>query len=821
MRSWSVVWMIMAAFGSAAPFAAMAEAVGPQEAAQWLRRVIPLPKQAAIENKVVVAPDRIVLALRPEASSLERAAAGELAGLFREKTGKEVALSVGEKKADFRIILGVCDARGRILGTPIPGVEGLAKLSCHDQAYLIAPLGADALALAALDPKGVYYAAKTFKQLLFSAFTKEGVVAVPLAKVLDWPDMAERGLWGGSANEDIEWMAERKMNLVEAHASLSIAEDGRGVAKIADGLLARAQSHAVNLVPIITHLEQFPGVVFARFPELQAKGDPEKWRKIGDVRPVCFSQPRAQQILSDWLCDLARYPEVTDVNVWLSENNVPCDCEKCKVVDPFVLQTTLAVRAWEAAKRLRQDIRLRILLTQGSYKSNDKVLAAAPREVGITYYDGGRTYDSSRNPMIYPLLEEYAAKGGWLGCYPQLTASWRIVCPWSAPQFIRARMTEFVSKKLRCLCGYATPSNRFYDFNVTAAAEWSWNAGGRDEREFSAAWAVREGLSDPEKAADWAVMLGPVGWDVYGSRVPYSWVYGNIGGLLKAGRSPQLGSGIFTYFPTREHFDGNLAVCDRAMALARELKAPALVAETRVIRGVVRMLKGLYLLAGDTVKGDKMSPDEKAAAGASLALVDEGSREARDGLLAWGEAVASRLMARPPSRFADTANCIEAVMSQVSDIVTGYGMQDPNRPYRSRQIGRWVTEDFKTGRDQTKTWEVTSFVAGPGRYQVYFQYEKGWYGAGIRRVRMVSASALNGARSGPAADPSQQKELACDDHEGITGHSPKDTLYALDLKEHDPARRYFIVADLRGVPPNSPPDKQGCEGRVNMKKIKE
>ena len=64
-------------------------------------------------------------------------------------------------------------------------------------------------------------------------------------------------------------------------------------------------------------------------------------------------------------------------------------------------------------------------------------------------------------------------------------ASWRIVCPWSGPQFIKYRMTEFVDKNLKCLVGYATPNNRLYDFNVTAAAEWSWNAHGRDERAFA------------------------------------------------------------------------------------------------------------------------------------------------------------------------------------------------------------------------------------------------------------------------------------------------------------------------------------------------
>ena len=49
----------------------------------------------------------------------------------------------------------------------------------------------------------------------------------------------------------------------------------------------------------------------------------------------------------------------------------------------------------------------------------------------------------TETPSLNEFQKQYAKDGGWLGCYPQLTASWRIVCPWSAPQFIKARMTEF------------------------------------------------------------------------------------------------------------------------------------------------------------------------------------------------------------------------------------------------------------------------------------------------------------------------------------------------------------------------------------------
>ncbi len=585
----------------------------------------------------------------------------------------------------------------------------------------------------------------------------------------------------------------------------------------------------MNLVPVITHLDQLPPALFVRYPQLKAvasEDDKKACRNIGDdIQPVCWSQPKAEEILADWLACLAQYPQVSDVMVWLGEEKVSCHCQRCAAVDPFVLQTQVALRAWQTAKRVKPTLRLRILLTQGSYESNAKVLAVVPPEVAVTYYDGNRTYDSSREPMIYPLLAKFAAEGGALGCVPQLTASYRVVCPWTAPQFIKARMTEFVDRRLRRFLGYATPSDRFYEFNVAAAAEWSWNAYGRSEREFAAAWAAHQGLADPEKFADWTVTLGPVGWDVYGGRVPYFWVTRGVWRMFEQGKPPRLGSGVFTYFPTLKYFDADLAACDRAMSLAKELSpAPAaMIEETRVIRGLVEMLKGLYLIADVTTAGDKADDNQRKQAANALLLMDRASREVHSGLVAWGNAVAPKMM--PPEgfsvRFADTLDCLDKVMIEASDAVVALGIPDPGRPYRVRQIGGWATDDFKTGPAQQKTWEVGRVVSGPGRYEVTFQYEGGWYGAKITRVRLIA---------GPAGDASRQTELARDEHEGTTGdqligiagrrqHTPQYAVYTLTLKDYDPKQRYFAVADLLGAAANSPPDQLGCTGYATMRLI--
>jgi hypothetical protein len=479
-----------------------------------------------------------------------------------------------------------------------------------------------------------------------------------------------------------------------------------------------------------------------------------------------------------------------------------------------MLQTRASVQAWESARQIKPGLRLRILLTQGSYKSNAEILAAVPREVEVIYYDGSRTYSASREPMIYPLLEDYAGGGRWLGCYPQLMSSWRLVCPWSGPQFVKTLMSEYVDKHLRSLCAYTAPSNRFYEFNVTAAAEWSWNAHGRSEREFSLAWATRQGLSDPEKAADWAVTLGPVGWDVYGGRVPFVWVNGGAGAAIRPGKRPVLGKGIFTYFQTPERFDEDLAACQRAMQLAQQIKSPVLIEETRVVRGLVEMLKGVYVIADAGAAGKAITTDQRRRAAGGLALVERGSHSAHDGLQAWGAALAAESGSKTligNRNFRDTVDCVERAMTDVSDAAAALGVADLDRVYRPTRIGAWTTDDFAAGPTLRKTWDVTRFATEPGRYQIVFRHDSGGQAARIRRVALVAT---------PAGRPVEQTELSCDAHEGVAWREPNGAAYEVPLSEHDPRRRYLLVVELEGVARNAPPDRSRCVGHAEMRKLR-
>lgn len=662
------------------------------EAHDWLLHVIPLPKEVVIDSKVVVAADEVVIVQgRKNPSQLERGAAQELVALFEDKAEVKPPLAQVVRSKAWNIVVGVADERGTVAGMKVRELERISAVLNAEQAYVIAPVGDNTLMLAATDPRGAYYAAKTLQHLLrpkFSGTGADATVEIPLARIIDWPDMAERGQVHGTSLRDMEYLAEYKMNLCEdgTHTSFSISKTG-GAAKYDNSVIERGARYAVKVVPAIEHLDSrltrygFLGV----FPEAVGVPNAATLRFVAagrhdpNVRVACWSRPETVQVVQDWIVSLARQlpPQARDISVWLNESWFNCGCEKCEQKSVFVLQAEAIAQAYERAKQVRPDVKLRVELSQGSYPYNDRIIAALPPEIGFVYYSGGRTYTSDREPMIYPLLEEYARSGGWLGVCPQLTANFACVLPWSAPQFIKFRMQEFVDKGLQSLAGYTATDGRFYDFNVTASAEWLWNAHGRDEQEFALAYFTQKGLSHPEKRADWAVMLGPVGWDVYGADVPYDADWGIVKSLREEDKWPELGKGTFIYLPDEEHIRSNLGICTAAMKLAQKVGDRPMILETQVIQGYMKMLHLVYEL-GKTIGTDKdLSQQQKQIAAQLLGELHQATDQTVEGLRTWTETVAPD---ETHSRVKRTRDNTEQFMVAITEYLSARGVAEPDRP---------------------------------------------------------------------------------------------------------------------------------------------
>ena len=800
------------AAGSALALGISAEGALPAKAdrpEQWLNWVIPLPKEASIQQQVTLPAGEIKLTLRAGAGGLEQNALRKLQDLFRDKAGVTGAGAAGS----FEILLGVCDAQGRIGDVTVPDAARLQTLPNREQAYLIRPLGTGRLALTALDARGVFYAALTLRQLLEARF-KGDSVTVPLAVITDWPDLAERGMWGGSVSRDIEWLAERKMNVGEFHSPQSVDAKGKALASVDPALMRRGRMNAVNMVPIIVHLNYmvYEGV-YAAYPDVRGKGKAaELDTEDGHLCTPCPSNPKLTDILADWFRGFAGNQGATDVCCWLSElEKQHCECAECSKASHHALETRAFVAAWRLAREQFPDLRIRILLTQGSYDKNDAVLAEVPPGVDVTYYDGSRTYNSSTNTMIYPLLEKYAASGRWLGVYPTLFPHWHYVSPWSCPQFVKYRMAEYADKKLANMTGYVAPDNRLFDFNVTAAAEWGWNAHGRTERQFSVAWATRQGFKQPETVADWAVKLGAVSWDLYGPCfVPSYLAYPEgIKSLISNRSKPAFGTGMFAQIPDEARLRANRGVCEDALRLAEQAGSPAMCAETRVILSYYDMLVGICDIGNVlSAKGAVGMPERRTLQDGMnrLALAGALNVEAyRD----WERAVEAGVGGTGLDMSVQAT--VKAVQA-VTDALKPFGVRDPSGIALSKRIGVWENADFKEAATVEKAFDVTDDMTVPGRYTVTFKNTASSFGTYISRAALAAS---------PRDKPAERTELCVDEHNSSVPN-PRDgkNSYRLKLDKTEPLCKYFVVVKVRNP---CPPESAGknCNGDVLLQRERE
>jgi hypothetical protein len=628
MKKGIAVWIASMLLWSAA--GAEIVQVGEEEERTWLNWLIPLPKEIGIGGKVELS--AVQVRLRPGAGELEAYAAS----LLKEQMG-------GSEAAEFEILVGLFDEEGRVGKWALPEIrEQLLGLPNREQAYAIWPVGEEGMVLAALREEGVWNGAQTLLQLLErNGGAEEGML--PLARVVDWPDLAQRGLWDDTfSGEQIEWMAAHKLNRIDCHTRLKVNEEGRGTverlpakrAQEIDGMdfPAFCRLRGMRYVPIISHLSHLRRTgIYDVLPELKGKGAAAEGRFIAP----CAAQLQFAEILEDWMRGLADRANIEEIAVWLGEEIDQCECDVCRVEGQHLMEARAIVAAYREVEKDYPELRLWVLLSQGSYASNGRILDELPAEVGAIYYHGIKTYDSSREPMIYYRLREEAARGREVGVCPQLTVSWAVVCPWSGPQFARARMVEFVDKGLSLMSGYATPDIDLYAFNVAAAAEWGWNAHGRDEREFALAWATRKGVRDPTAAAEWAVSLGRVSWNVYGSLVPYHFIrqWGEAVRAVENRVRPIPGEGMFRYFASREQFERDLEICARGLKLARGLGEPELIEESLVVEGYVRMVRALYDIGESVWRKDVPLPVDRLRE--QLVELNAACRQTNDALQRW------------------------------------------------------------------------------------------------------------------------------------------------------------------------------------------
>ncbi|NLE62066.1 MAG: hypothetical protein GX616_27230, partial [Planctomycetes bacterium] len=361
-----------------------------------------------------------------------------------------------------------------------------------------------------------------------------------------------------------------------------------------------------------------------------------------------------QDLLTQWLLLWREKPGVREVDVWMTENlggQKSCQCEKCRKADHNVLEARVIVAAWKKALQKQPDLRLRVLTSEETEKSNPEVFAELPPEVKVWYYHSLFTYNAGEKPMIRPYLVETARKGRWIGVCTNACALVGCWQPFTGAHFMHYRMNEFVDKKFSGYLGYAVPRLHHAAFNTEAAAEWGWNAKGRSPREFALSWAVRQGMKEPEKFAEWSDTLGPVAWDVYGSEWPAGEkrkVPGKVADLLKQGKLPDLGYVLWDVYATpwgdiktAGQLDRDVAQAEQAVRLARELGEETLIQESLVVQGYINSLKALWVLK-QVVTTSGVAERDKETARRFFKMYVDSLEQTGEALTAWEAALPAK-----------------------------------------------------------------------------------------------------------------------------------------------------------------------------------
>ena len=584
------------------------------------RFLFPLPQECTVGDRSFSFPaTACALQAGPELTEPERQFLRDFRARWQETVGTDLPPAPG-RGTQLRIVVGrngASRALARAARARLLDLKRLSGCPNPDQAYAIACTGSArgaTVCLAANAAPGLYYALGTLEQLVRGS-SRPGMVTVPAVRILDWPDIALRGIWGAVAHPDGAAMSEElavfssfKLNLWDRRAmKVRIDKEGKFYYKSMEKLLRESARRNVRMIPHINHLSHYfhsrwHSDLYKIKDQLTADEGIESHGKVW-----CWHKPESQKVLTRIMLRTAEIEGINDLTVWLSESTkVACHCKHCKGSGRtnFLNETKNVLEAYEKVKRAHPAFKLSLMTTQGSYPMNDEIFELIPPDVGITFYGGsgpGNTYHTEDRPILagYP-TERLVQKGHTLGALPMLAPSHLPalgVFPFNTPSLARLRMAEMHTNHISRILAWAPYSVPMNDVNIQGEAEYAWHVNGRTLEEFAVAWATRKGYADPGTVGRIMNLLDEP------SRILSVGINGNrfkpglerlVDQLL--GKEPEWG----IYHDLLKGLDAKdrpgqiralLDKCNRALGLARKSNEPEFIAGARLMRQWMAILQ--------------------------------------------------------------------------------------------------------------------------------------------------------------------------------------------------------------------------------------
>lgn len=239
---------------------------------EWLRRIIPLPKIIRIKEIKLFNINEIGVVHQFSSSPSLQTALGLLSKFAQSKDANPI----------FSIRLVLNESEQKII----------SDFPRDDQAYAIEPQE-NGLMLIGNTHVGLLYAALSLFKIVGDP---KGIEAdIPIVQIIDFPDIPERGQWGGNSASDIRWTHQWKLNVVEASAGLGVDGSGKAFANISRDLIQQGKELGVKIVPFIPHLEQIAqGSGIVNRKDIISTPDPQNHYPV-TISPDFVCQIKLQQ----------------------------------------------------------------------------------------------------------------------------------------------------------------------------------------------------------------------------------------------------------------------------------------------------------------------------------------------------------------------------------------------------------------------------------------------------------------------------------------------------------------------------------------------
>jgi len=232
------------------------------------------------------------------------------------------------------------------------------------------------------------------------------------------------------------------------------------------------------------------------------------------------------------------------------------------------------------------------------------------------------------------------------------------------------------------------------------------------------------------------------------------------------------------------------------MAIAERIDSPQILKETRVICGLMKMLKEIYDITSLTSTVKSPTYNERVYLQNTLNRLILAGAQTADALREWERITGPDYSNYLRFRIKSLEAIRHAVIS-VGDALASFGVRNYSRLCIRSKVGKWTGDELKSGKRITKKWILgDELLCDKGVYEVEL-YSDDHFLLDIYRVALASA---------PVDDPDRLTELSVDEHHGYTERGKEKTkkkTYVLTLNKYDRKNRYFLLADIKGPPARS------------------